>query len=110
MVEQLTHAAYEELEPVRQQLEAMLPTNPKLPRIERKYEDIVRRWLGKMERLGVTVESLWLVDFDTGDDGCLCWKFPELKLGHFHTHDEGFAGRRPITDIIEEHDPDWAQY
>lgn len=109
MVQQLTQSAYEELEPIRRQLEAMLPTNPKMPAVEKKYEAVVRRWLGKMERLGVTVKGLWLVDFDTGD-GYLCWKFPELKLGHYHGYDEGFAGRQSISDVIEENDPDWARY
>ena len=67
----------------------------------------MRRWVAKMERLGLVIKGLWLVDFDTGD-GYLCWKFPELKLGHYHTYQEGFSGRRPLREVIEEFDPDWA--
>jgi hypothetical protein len=107
LVRRITEAAYHELEPVRRKLEAMIPANPRMQQVERQYETIVKAWVGKMERLGLVVKGLWLVDFDTGD-GYLCWKFPELKLGHYHGYHEGFGARRPLREIIEELDPDWA--
>lgn len=107
LVRRITEAAYRELEPVRRKLEAMVPANPRMQEVEREYEGIVKAWVGKMERLGLVVKGLWLVDFDTGD-GYLCWKFPELKLGHYHGYHEGFSGRRPLREVIEELDPDWA--
>lgn len=107
LVRRITQAAHAELDPVRRSLEAMLPTNPQLHAIEKEYEAVVKRWVAKMERLGLVVKGLWLVDFDTGD-GYLCWKYPELKLGHYHNYHEGFGGRRPLAEVIEELDPDWA--
>lgn len=107
LVRRITQAAHAELEPVRRSLESMLPTNPKLPLVEKEYEAVVKRWVAKMERLGLVIKGLWLVDFDTGD-GYLCWKYPELKLGHYHNYHEGFGGRRPLREVIEELDPDWA--
>ena len=107
LVRSITQASYAELDPVRQQLAAMIPSNPQIHAVEKLYETIVRRWVAKMERLGLVIKGLWLVDFDTGD-GYLCWKFPELKLGHYHTYEEGFSGRRPLREVIEEFDPDWA--
>jgi hypothetical protein len=107
LVRRITHAAYQELEPVRRTLEGMVPTHPQIRDVERQYEAIVRRWVGKMERLGLVVKGLWLVDFDTGD-GYLCWRFPELKIGYYHSYHEGFDGRRPLRDVVEELDPDWA--
>jgi hypothetical protein len=107
LVRRLTQAAYHELEPVRRQLEATVPTSPALQDIERQYEAIVKRWVGKMERLGLVVKGLWLVDFDTGD-GYLCWKFPELRIGYYHGYHEGYAGRVPLRQVVEELDPDWA--
>jgi hypothetical protein len=108
LVRRITTEAHQELEPVRRRLEGMLPSNPKLPETEREYEGVVKRWVGKMERLGLVVKGLWLVDFDTGD-GYLCWKFPELRLNHYHDYHSGFAGRRPLDEVIEEMDPDWAR-
>ena len=107
LVRRITQATHAELEPVRLKLESIVPTNPLIHEVEKHYEVIVRRWVAKMERLGLVIKGLWLVDFDTGD-GYLCWKFPELKLGHYHTYQEGFSGRRPLREVIEEFDPDWA--
>lgn len=107
LVRRITQSAYQELEPVRRALEAMVPTNPMIQDVERQYEIIVKRWVGKMERLGLVVKGLWLVDFDTGD-GYLCWKFPELRIGYYHSYHEGYAGRVPLRQVVEEFDPDWA--
>lgn len=107
LVRSITEAAWHELEPVRHKLEAMAPANPRIHEVEREYEMIVKRWMAKMRRLGLVVKGLWLVDFDTGD-GYLCWKFPELRIGHYHSYQEGFTARRSLRDVIEEFDPDWA--
>jgi hypothetical protein len=108
LVQTITRAAYDELEPVRRRLEGMVPGNPLLAEVERQYEAIVKRWVAKMERLGLVVKGLWLVDYDTGE-GYLCWRFPELKIGHFHDYHEGYSARRPLAEVIEERDPDWAR-
>ena len=88
--------------PVRRQLETMVLANPRIREVESRYEAIVRRWVGKMERLGLVVKGLWLVDFDTGD-GYLCGAFG-LKIGHYHGYHEGYDGRRPLRQIVEEFD------
>ena len=107
LVRAITETAWRELEPVRRKLETMAPVNPQIHEIERQYEAIVKRWMAKMARLGLVVKGLWLVDFDTGD-GYLCWKFPELKIGQYHGYHEGYTARRPLREVIEEFDPDWA--
>lgn len=107
LVRRITQAAYQELEPVRRALEAMVPTNSMIQDVERQYEAVVKRWVGKMERLGLVVKGLWLIDFDTGD-GYLCWKFPELRIGYYHSYHEGYAARVPLRQVVEEFDPDWA--
>ena len=107
LVYRITDQAFAELQPVKQRLDNMLVTDPHIVQVEKRYEAIVKRWVSKMERLGLVVKGLWLVDFDTGD-GYLCWKYPELRLGHFHDYGSGFAERRPLREVIEEFDPDWA--
>ena len=107
LVRRITAAAHEELVPIKHRLENMLSTDPRLPGVERDYERVVKAWVSKMERLGLVVKGLWLVDFDTGD-GYLCWKYPELRIGHYHDYTTGFAGRRPLDQVLEELVPDWA--
>ena len=68
LVNRITRSSYEDLEPVRKRLEAMLPTHPDISLVEQEYESVVLQWVGKMERLGLQVKGLWLIDFDTGEE------------------------------------------
>lgn len=108
VVFRITKQAHENLVPVQRQLKLLPRGSSELTRAEERYRDLVNAWVSKLRRLGVTVKGLWLVDFDTGD-GYLCWKFPELRLSHYHGYEEGFSGRRPLPEVIDELDPDWAQ-
>ena len=107
LVRRITYHSYRELQPLRRLLAMLPPGSASLYEAEEQYEAVVKRWVGKMERLGVVVKGLWLVDFDPGD-GYLCWRFPELKLGYYHGYCEDYATRRPLREVIEELDPDWA--
>ena len=107
LVHKITERAYQELIPCQQRLRTMLVSDPRRPDVEVRYEAVVRRWIRKLERLGIVVKGLWLVDFDTGD-GYLCWKYPELVIGHYHDYASGFEERRPLAEVREELDPDWA--
>ena len=107
LVRRITAEAHKELRPVKQRLRNMLSTDPRIVQVEKAYEVIVKRWVSKMERLGLVVKGLWLVDFDTGD-GYLCWKYPELQINHYHDYNTGFSGRRVLSEVIEEIDPDLA--
>ena len=62
--------------------------------IERR--ELVEEWTRELTSLGLEIKGLWLVDFDSGA-GYYCWKYPEADLAHFHSYEEGFAGRLPIT-------------
>jgi len=46
--------------------------------------------------------DLGLVDFYTMARDrvvCLCWRLGEPRIGHWHTTDEGFSGRRPLSEL-----------
>lgn len=107
LVQKITKEAYDELQIIKREIENMLPSDPRVIAAEKKYESIVKRWVSKMERLGLVVKGLWMIDFDLGD-GYLCWKYPELKISYYHSYTGGFADRRPLDEVIEEQNPDWA--
>ena len=89
---------------------AALSENPdEDERLEALQEEI-RELVGELESLGCTFKD-WnfetgLVDFPAKIDGeevLLCWKSDEPSVTHYHTHDGGFAARRPIPpDLLEE--------
>jgi hypothetical protein len=69
------------------------------------------KWSRTMARVAELLERLeeWevvlrdittgLVDFPStmaGDDVWLCWRLGEPEVGHWHSGDDGFAGRRPL--------------
>jgi regulator of sirC expression with transglutaminase-like and TPR domain len=63
--------------------------------MEIERHDLVSRWAKELTSLGLEIKGLWLVDFDSGA-GYYCWKYPEKDLAHFHSYEEGFAGRVPL--------------
>ncbi len=58
--------------------------------------EVVEAWAEELRALGLEIKGLWLVDFDSGA-GYYCWKYPERSLNHFHSYEEGFAGRLPLA-------------
>lgn len=107
VVRRATTQAHAALDPVKARLVHTLASDPRFSQAESEYRDIVKNWVAKMERLGLVAKGLWVVDFDTGD-GYLCWRFPELRIAHWHGYESGLAGRRPLPEILEELRPDWA--
>jgi len=62
--------------------------------------------VAEINATGVQVKDLdmGLLDFPCRVEGeilLLCWKLGEEKIAHWHTPEEGFAGRKPIDDRIE---------
>lgn len=106
LVQSITESAFEELGPVQRAM--MLQPEGKEPgETEERYQQIVRRWVDKIQRLGIIVKGLWLIDFDTGD-GYLCWKYPEDRIEYFHGYDEGYSGRQLLSDVLADQNPAWA--
>ncbi len=64
--------------------------------LEEARQEVVRAWAEELEAMGLEIKGVWLVDFDSGG-GYYCWKYPEAGLNHFHSYDEGFAGRLPLN-------------
>jgi hypothetical protein len=57
--------------------------------------------LAEIDSIGVQVKDLeeGLLDFPTVMEGqtvLLCWKLGEQAITHWHTEEEGFAGRKPL--------------
>jgi hypothetical protein len=62
--------------------------------------------VAEIHATGVQVKDLdiGLLDFPCKVEGeivLLCWKLGEGKIAHWHSTEEGFAGRKPIDERIE---------
>jgi len=62
--------------------------------------------VAEIHATGVQVKDIdiGLLDFPCRVDGeivLLCWKLGEQKITHWHSPEEGFAGRKPIDERIE---------
>ena len=95
-VKRLTAAAVNRAERVASQLEQLEEADPAREQLAGELNDIVNAWADSIRALDADVKGLWLVDFDTGD-GYYCWMHPEPSVTHYHSYDDGFAGRMKIT-------------
>jgi hypothetical protein len=67
--------------------------------------DRVRELSDELEQIGCILKDVHagLVDFPTLHEGrvvYLCWRVGERSVDHWHEADVGFAGRRPISELI----------
>jgi hypothetical protein len=89
-----TEKAVTELEPVLERREAA-DAGPEQAALDEEVREIVGSWVRAMEALGLEVNGLWRVDFDTGT-GYLSWRWPEEALEHFREGDEDSGARTRI--------------
>ncbi|MEK7315224.1 MAG: DUF2203 domain-containing protein [Candidatus Eisenbacteria bacterium] len=75
---------------------------------ERLQEEALERFRSELATIGqhgciLRDLELGLVDFYTMAQGrvvCLCWRRGEPSIGHWHSLDEGFSGRRPLSELL----------
>lgn len=60
--------------------------------LEGKMNRVIESWQSKLIKLGVKPSGLWLADFDSGG-GYFCWKYPEVRIEHWHSYEGGFSNR-----------------
>jgi hypothetical protein len=70
-----------------------------------KAEQRAKDALAEIDSIGVQVKDLdiGLLDFPCEVEGqvvLLCWKTGEESITHWHSIEEGFAGRKPIDERI----------
>jgi hypothetical protein len=64
----------------------------------------VAQCVNRIHGLGAQVKDAdeGLVDFPAlraGEEVLLCWKLGEEEIGYWHSLEDGFAGRRPLSDL-----------
>lgn len=96
-VQRLTADAVQTVESLLKEAEGLDSNHPRLPVIKEKVKQAIAFWTDAILALGADVKGLWLVDFDDGQGGYYCWKYPEESLDYWHSYEGGFAAREPIA-------------
>src|SRR4029077_242246 len=70
-----------------------------------KAEQRAKDALAEIDSIGVQVKDLdiGLLDFPCEVEGSivlLCWRMGERSITHWHSREEGFAGRKPVDERI----------
>jgi len=94
-VQARTVEAVEDARHLSETLAQVSDSDPLRVRILKELDGIVKDWARDITAMGLVPNGLWLVDFDNGD-GYYCWKHPESSVQHYHSYEDGFAGRVKI--------------
>jgi len=68
----------------------------------------------QIQEMGCEIKDLemGLIDFPSlrdGEEVYLCWKFGEKRIRFYHGIHEGFAGRKPLDDLLPGEEPPQVQ-
>jgi hypothetical protein len=96
VVRKMTAEAVARAEVLTAQLEGLPESDSDHKRLADELDQVVENWAQAVRSLDVDVKGLWLVDFDNGQ-GYYCWRYPEESVSHYHSYDDGFAGRMKIV-------------
>ncbi|MDH5752692.1 MAG: DUF2203 domain-containing protein [Deltaproteobacteria bacterium] len=94
----ITHQANERMQDLRGQLEKAPPGSTMAHKLSEWINTVINQWNREISELGALPKGLWTVDFDSGRGFYYCWTLNEESLRFCHGYDEGFIGRRPLTD------------
>ena len=90
---------------IRRLLDDLEATRPPVDERERTSRERFRTELAAISRHGCILRDLelGLIDFYTMAQGrvvCLCWRRGEPRIEHWHPLDEGFSGRRRLSELL----------
>lgn len=88
----------------------ILPPYRYLSEIKGKRDALLeglREDVARIEQIGCVIKDIdtGLVDFPSlvaDEQVYLCWKLGEERIGYWHRMDEGFAGRKPLSEFDED--------
>ena len=77
-----------------------------LSAVQREYMESFEIWVDKITQTGVQLRDMrdGLLDFPCRRDDfyyLLCWRLSEADIGFWHLSTDGFAGRKPLTALVE---------
>jgi len=96
-VREITRAAQDRIEELSAGVSRLGKGAARSRKLQEWINTVVQDWASQIESTGALAKGVWTVDFDSGDGFFFCWSFDEEDLSHFHSYEEGFPGRKPLT-------------
>ena len=104
-VRTLTTAAHDRLQALRAQAQGAAPGSPRAKKLSEWINNVIQQWAEDIMALGALPKGLWTVDFDSGKGYYFCWTLNEARLAFYHTYEEGFTGRKPLSELPDAGPP-----
>jgi len=98
-VREITRQADERVSELRAQAARAAPGSRQAHKLKEWVTAAINRWADDITALGALPKGLWTVDFDSGEGFYYCWSFDEADLLYYHPYEEGFVGRKPLTEL-----------
>ena len=69
--------------------------------------ETLREEIERVHQTGCVIKDVetGLVDWPAQRNGreiCLCWRYGEKEVGFWHDLESGFAGRRPVSELLRQ--------
>lgn len=100
-----TEEASTELKRLEAQLSALPDSSETTEKLKEWINMLIDNWAQDIMAMEVLPKGLWTVDFDSGEGYFFCWKLKEKTINHFHKYEEGFSGRKPLSDLGDHFPP-----
>lgn len=97
-VREITASANERVQQLTLEMNRTPKGSARATKVKEWINTAVRHWAERIEELGALPKGVWTVDFDSGEGYFFCWSYDEEDLAYFHLYEEGFPGRKPLTD------------
>ena len=97
-VREITEAANARVQELTAEMNRTPKGTVRAQKLKEWIQTAVAHWAERIEELGALPKGVWTVDFDSGDGFFFCWTHDEEDLAHYHLYEEGYPGRKPLTD------------
>ncbi len=98
-VREKTAFADERLRALRAQQSRVPPGSSRARKLGEWINTVINEWAEEIMEMGALPKGLWTVDFDSGEGFYFCWTLDEPDINHFHRYEEGYAGRKLLTEM-----------
>jgi hypothetical protein len=97
-VREITAGAHARVQELTAEMQRTAKGSARAQKLKEWINTAIAHWAERIEAIGALPKGVWTVDFDSGEGFYFCWTHDEEDLTHYHLYEEGFPGRKLLTD------------